>query len=507
MPLRKTHHSLSEPVLFFWINLILHIPLIGLNRGEFTDGILQLDVWKYCVGLYPPLFGTLAQAIGALPFCNPEMAGRFISTLAASALVFPIWTLSAIITRNKTAGRMALLLLTFSPLLMRWSLHAMTDALFLFLSTSALTCLCCALDRQKAPRKTDVCLAGAVALTAAATLTRYQGIILLLPIAIVYFAACARTKTVMWRAILAALLLTLVPLWIYFNGFAHSQQFTSRAAPSVGATILAWRNVAESFIYLSPYYFSLPLVLFAFIGACAYTYPTERQGRASILLWSFWALLILILQTTFQSFQYRYMLPILPLVIVLGGAGMTVLIQRIHNKKLRIVIFVIAFAWMLAQMIETVALQYQSFGDQKQAMQWVKENIPAQTPVFGNERYGQYSDIGCPKWKHWSNREILPCWTPDMAASIQPGAVIALSDAYGGDMSTQAIKDTITNRGLTLKQLVVFRVSVVPIFDDVMKNPAFNQNPLLWVMRYTPQVFYTRVYAIIPPQTAAKTND
>ena len=51
MPLRKTHHSLSEPALFFWINLILHIPLIGLNRGQFTDSLLPLDVWNYGVGL------------------------------------------------------------------------------------------------------------------------------------------------------------------------------------------------------------------------------------------------------------------------------------------------------------------------------------------------------------------------------------------------------------------------------------------------------------------------
>ena len=53
-----------------------------------------------------------------------------------------------------------------------------------------------------------------------------------------------------------------------------------------------------------------------------------------------------------------------------------------------------------------------------------------------------------------------------------------------------------TDRGRRLTLVEMFRSRVIPIFDDVMSNPTFNQNPMMWIMRYTPQDFDTYLFKV-----------
>ncbi len=494
----KDRQALSEPVLFFWISLILHIPFLGLNLGTYTDGILQLRALEYKAGLYPPLYGALSTLIGMLPGCDPEIAGRFISTLAASALVFPLWSICLSLTADQRAARWTAILTMFLPLLFRWSLQTMSDTLCLFFITCCLAALGKVLTLLHDPVpdrvRIDKYLAGAMALSVITALTRYQGAMLLIPVALVFLAAWKALRTLPLRALLTAFLWTLLPLWMYFNGFSHAGQFSDRASLGLTVTLLAYLNIAESFIMLAPYYFCLPVVLLAVVGFFAGPRAQGKAGASIVWLWILWGAIILILQTLFLSFQYRYMLPILPIVLVFAGSGAAWLLSR--ADKLGIALVTIALFLMVAQTAATLIGQYQSFGDQKLAMRWIKNNVDQKTAVFGNERYGNFLSLGCPKWSYWSGRVIAPCWTPADAARIAPGSIVALSSAYGGIQSVAALRQAVTDRGRRLTLVEMFRSRVIPIFDDVMSNPTFNQNPMMWIMRYTPQDFDTYLFKV-----------
>lgn len=468
----------------FLFNFLLKIVLVKINRAEYTDGILQITLFSQTNRLYPPLFTILAQMIKPL-LGNPELAGRFISVLAGSVLVIPVFLYTRRIF-DKTAAFFAGVVYTVSPMALRWSLHAMTDALFafLFFMAAVMWLRATAEYRNTSSRH----LTAATILAVLATLTRYQGILLAPPIFLLLIFMAVKKRKLPWKVTASQILWALPIFWIYFYGFRHPEQFMERAGSSWAQTAILILNVFESFLAYSPYFLTWPICFFMIAGIF---YPGGYQKERLLLLGLFLYLVfsLLVLQSAFSSFQSRYLLPLLPLAAVFAGRGMAAL--RLRWKR-RPVVFNILFSVTILYGIGfgllSVFLQRETFGDIREAAVFLRE-LPPGSPIYSNETY---KDMGPVKMRFWSQRQIQ---TYDASLELPSGSIVCFSSAYGGAQAFEQHRLWFLKkyRATLLKS---YRAEIVPMLPDVMQEPHTHQNPLAMTFRYTSQRFITHVYRI-----------
>ncbi len=532
---RKTHRPewifLAALIL---INMAAKGAFLGINTGEYTDGVLQLTVFSNKAGLYPPLYGALAHGV-SFAGLSLEAAGRVISFIAAALCVVPVYWMGRRLG-GPGAARLAGLLYTVSPMPWRWSVRVMTDSLYLLLSTVTMVLLVEACLRmrpghsdQAQARPNNIsdemterrfagrCLAGAVAAAGFAALTRYQGVLfapLLLVPMVMYVRRYRRAPRL---SFLAGAIWLALPAWMAWNGFAHQGQFSSRTAPTPLATATAWWNTLESFVLISPYYLGYPLVAAAVAGlfykrwAATANDSSSESGRNAqpafaLWLWGGYAVLLLGLHATFGSFQYRYMMPLLPIIVALAAVGFVWLEHIVANRRWIYSLALMASVIYLAVFsLAVLVLQREAFGDQREAAEFIRAQVPMDTPVYANERYGSFTDLGSVKFSFWSGRRVSTILSADQP--LEAGAVLALGTAYGGDEAVGAMMQALSER-YTLQPLTPqpFRSQLTPLMDDIMTNPMFNQNPLAWVMRYVPQHFATQLF-VVQPKTSVMVAD
>lgn len=500
---------------FLLANLVVKHLLVGINEGEYTDGILQLTVFQNRSGLYPPLYGALSWIV-SLTGIDLEVAARHVSAFSSAISVIPVYLLARRI-HGDSAARFSAIFYTLAPLSMRWSVRVMSDALFMCISTYSIYFLWdswVALRVRTSRRRADLSLAAATTLGALAALTRYQGaflaFLLLLP-AVRYLFIWKRPP---WVSLFALLPWVALPLWMRFYGFAHGGQFTSRTADTWIETAAAYVNLFESFVLISPYYFAYPIAFFALFGVL----PVARQRSGADFLWLFsaWALILLLLQSAFGSFQYRYMLPLLPCIAVIAGAGAAHVERELATRRKQPLFSLLLIGSVLYLTFFTSALmifQRQSFGDQRAAAEYINKAVPPGQPVFANEQYGTFFHLGCVKLSFWTGRKVEPIlpYLEMMEGRkpmrmLPPGSVLLLSNAYGGDAYLDAL-ERFLNRYYNVRVREGLVSTVLPLHDDIMAVPGTSQNPTGWVLRYTPQHFTTQVLLVESPRITPGESD
>lgn len=493
---------------FLVANLALRWMLLGFNEAEYTDGILQLTVFENRAGLYPPLYGALAYLLE--PFtASREAAGRIISAVAATLALIPVYLFTVELARP-CAARFSALFYTLCPLVLRWSIRVMTDSLFLFFSSFALYFLFRSYKTRNVPQTSDRWLAWANIFAAASALTRYQGALLALIVATQAFALAIQWRRLPWLTLVASLTWFALPAWMSMNGFVHQAQFSERTTGPWVAALLAWLNLGESFVLIFPYYVGWPIFLFALVGFMRVDWSVPGR-RYFLLVWSIWGAMLLALQSVFGSFQYRYLMPVFPAVIALAGAGASYLefkwIER-GRPWLFTVVLVLALAYLMLFSAAVLVFQRQAFGDQRAAADFVRSQVPKEATVIANERYGNFFALGCVKLSYWSQREVEPVYNylppkPEapLPKIIPPGSYVVLGNAYGGDEFVDYLLALLTYY-YHMRNVASFSTTVYPLMDDIMVNPMFNQNPLAWVLRYSPQLFSTHIYVVDGVRTA-----
>lgn len=525
-------------LIFVLANLLTKGAFLGINSGEYTDGILQLQSLQMRAGLYPPLYEIFARTVAVFGF-SLETAARIVSLIFASLTVVPVLILGWRLGGSRTAAVFAGLFYTLSPMPLRWSVRVMTDAQFLFFSTLALVALTEAwaicrraviMNMPKSSpamaRRSMLVLTVATVAVGGAGFTRYQGALLAPLLLMILWRGLACWRRIPWVAVTLMAGFAVAALWwTSINKQVHAGQFTSRTTGDTISTAFAWFNTLESFVLISPYYFGYPLFAAAVAGLAMVRPRAELfYLRPAGVLWGAYGLMLLALHAAFGSFQYRYMMPMVPLVCALAGVGFAGWEEKLmlgqHHRDLQLgadrptgaavrrlwfrVALLGSVVYLSIFSLAVIVLQRETYGDQRAAADFLRKNVPPQTPVFSNERYGPYVNFGSVKLSYWSGRRVQVFTHQPLPA----GSLLVLGTAYGGNSAVSATLAALeTQYNLVPVLPAPLRSDIVPLMDDVMPEPLYNQNPLAWVLRYVPQSFATQIFEVTPkPGPAGETH-
>ena len=528
---------LSRPALillvFALICALWRALWLPFSQSSYTDGLLQVDMFRFGVGYWPPLYALLARLFAWIPGLGLEGAGRLVSFLCGVGVTVPLGVLTARLLGWR-AARWAMAVWIVSPIATRWSLQVMTDMPLLLFWTAALMALVLAAEKfrpelfpaAEPPLAADPRAGASLLLLASfcgvlATLTRFQGLFLL-PLILL---ACLRLPPAgaipparRWLALAPWLAF---PAWLLRGGAApllnHFQQIGERAQSA--SALQTFLNIYwfqfEDFILYSPYFITWGLFGFFLYGLFRTNWSTPRLrwvGFAGLFL----AFAILALQAVFSSFQSRYLLPLGPFVCLFAGHGFAT--WERHTAACPRRFWLLAGPSLLLALLVSAAVatfQGSPFLDIKQAARAIAEQQPAETArIYSNEVYN--AKIGAAKLAFWlDQREILPIPLTQtrsgelmlMVDQMVPntGDIIVVSSAYGGTENYGRIIETI-RRYLHVEELGRFNHTLYPIDPDIMQEPGTHQNPLALSYRYRPQRFQTIVLRVASRPAAVDTT-
>lgn len=476
-------------------SLSIKLALINLNGGEYTDGIVQLELWNSPVVFFPPGYSAVVWGIDRA-IHDLLISGRLVSILASVGSLWVCFLLARQIMQNEKEAIFAALFLALSPIFNQWSLRVMTDSLFLFVFS-----ICCYqwLQLLFTPTRSPIRFLGWIGL---AVLVRYQGLFFL-PFAL--FLILNRRQWLVKRGIVRLLinfLIALIPWigltgWIGYRGFGHTQQFIERGAYGFWLTLSLYYSMFETFILYWPWAVTYGLFIAGAVGFIPFYRGDERE-RAFAYFCAIAAVVFLVVQSCFLSFQYRYLLPLVPLWCILAARGWTVLETKIQSPRIRRSCLGLILVNLAVASAAVLYFQRAAFSDLRASAEFLQSAkfqrmVPPDSRILSDELYRE--GVCNVKMKFWAGeqREIL--YYP--LAEPRAGDVIILHNAYTDLIKA---KDQLEKQ-FELQTLQIWssrsvwgEYAALPLLPDIMVNPPsppLTSNPPCMAFRFTPQYYYS----------------
>lgn len=478
----------------------LRVIFLSWNQGEYTDGILQLTLFSSASSntFFMPFYTWVTSFLNLL-FKDMETSGKLVSMLAGTLGIIPVYYLAKRLYGFK-AALLAGVLYSVSPEIWRWHLRVMTDSLFCTLFLWSLWQLIEAVsepDVESEENKSHPAFSLGVAWLAGglATLTRYQGLGLLPFLAWGTWQVFSKPVPALPKAkyLIAAMLVWLgafvawfgAPTWWLVRGMGHFGQYAERMGQTWQSTLAAYLTMGESFVAFYPYEMTYPVFFFALYGL----FRTEWNRKLKIfyscfgLLFFFW----LLGHAPFQSFQFRYFIPMLSLSVIPAGYGMIYLLEKGKNNysAWRRAAVLIAIFFSLLFSLAAIFVQRGTFGDIKESALYMKENLQGKR-ILDNESYRE--NVANVKVRYWSG---LPVEAYDIS-KLQPGDYVCLHDIQ---INLNQELNRI-NQAFVMIPEAEFKSQTLPLLADIMVMPPITSRPEALLYRYFPQHFQTVIVRV-----------
>ncbi|MFB3788295.1 MAG: ArnT family glycosyltransferase [bacterium] len=484
------------------VSLAVKLGLLHLNAGEYTDGIIQLRLWDSPVVFFPPGYSAAVWVVHVLTG-DWLLAGRLVSIAASGITLLVFYRLALFLTTNENEALWATLFLALSPIFNRWSLRVMTDSLFLALFVwCAYQYVVLRADPQRSPFRL-------LGWTGVAALVRYQGLFFL-PFALVWI--WKRKET--WEEAgsgrrAAGILGSFVPwlalgLWIGLRGFGHVEQFVERGSFSPWVTVTQYFLMFETFVLYWPWAVTYGLFILGAMGFVSLA-RTKGAGPWFVRFSAVAACVFLVAQSAFLSFQYRYMLPLLPLWCIAAARGWTVCGGRIENPRVRVGAGGLVLANLALMTAAVLLLQRATFGDLADSARFLasakfQRVAPPGTRVLSDEFYreGVYNV----KMRFWAGEEFLKQSSIEWYYGTTPraGDVVIFHNTYTSLSAMETEKKRLEEK-FDVSVLQIWRgqtwggeYMTIPLLPDIMVNPAsppLTSNPQCMAFRFFPQYYYS----------------
>lgn len=470
----QTYYNLLL-VLIIIVSFSIRLILINLNSAEYTDGIIQINLFKNKTTFWPPFY-ALEISFFNLIFKDPIISGRFASLLSGSLSIIPIYLIGKLLF-NRKVGYFACILYTLSAPSLRWDLKVMTDSTFTLFFLITLYLILKFFDKPSLYTLGFAIFTGGIS-----TLTRYQGFIFV-PLYILMFFNKKIWKKLNFKKILITILAVipwiLLIWWLEYRGFGHFRQFTKRAGGNIITAFQKYFVMLEAFLITIPYCLTYPIFILSYIGISNGLKGSLNQKRALTIM-GYIFISWLVVHSAFRAFQERYFLQIFPLFIIFAAYGIILVAKK--NIKIEKIIF--AGSLIITIIFSSLVLWYQkdSFGDIKRASLYIKENLPKDAKIFSDE---------IEKSSFWSGRKIN---------KIKKGKYPSSSFILLHDFYTSNLKEEEKRLVQKFKAKKVFETKsvIVPLLPDITIKPKnYKDHHPGWITyKFTTQVFRSVIYKI-----------
>jgi 4-amino-4-deoxy-L-arabinose transferase-like glycosyltransferase len=473
-------------VFLAFMALITRLPMLGVAKAETTDGI-------YCLTYFAPnfvpndrfvIFPGYPFLLHLLQLAGVEgvWGGRALAALASALLLIPLWRFARRWMSSEMTGIVCTMAL-FAPLLWQWSLKVMPDTLFLLFFWTALESLASAQEKNSPRAWLLACLAGA-----ASACTRPEGYLL-----VPWLWSVSESLGIegRWkrRALLAlAWVGPLAFLLPKFGLILDAYREGAGINPILPHRFFLMVNFFKHlYTYLTqPVYVFTPLILgasFLGLGKMARREGPEGQAFRRILLQVYFLLFVSRLFPV--SYQDRYLLPFLPLVLVSAGYELELFFGKWENAAKPVWSMLIKngaltamLAWCVIYSTGVQISQNDSFGDVKRSAEFLK-TLPPDAVIYSDE---------IPKTQYWSGRPLklvtLPFTPPQ-------GSYVLLHSFYTNRLG---FVDQHMREGLGGRVIHQESSMVVPLLTDVMEDSSLQNRCEATAFRFEPQFFTTFTY-------------
>lgn len=503
----KTRKEQNLQVLsLILFSFALRIVFLHWNKGEYTDGILQITLFTTASKntFFMPLYTLLTTGLNFVVH-DMETSAKLVSMVAGVLGILPIYWLSRRLF-NHRAGLYAAILYTISPEIWRWQIRVMTDSLFCTLFLWSVYHIYVVMDNSNEDFKLGnahsenlqlhlglAWLAGGLA-----TLTRYQGLGLLPLLVLAGYYGIKNIKSkiednrsvaVLFLIYSAAFLVWFgVPTWWFLRGMGHAGQYSERAVGDWMTNLGAYLIMAEGFIAYLPYVVTYPVFIFAVYGF----FKSYHQGKRFHVFYGMFLYLFLIwlgAHAPFQSFQFRYFMPIIALLLIPAGYGMTYFESAFSvgfwtGFRRRWICF-LAVSFCLIFSACSLFLQRETFGDIKDSALYMKERLDGKR-IWDNEQYR--AGVNNVKVRYWSGLPV----NYYNENQLQPGDYVCL---HSVQININQELNLLNQRFILIPE-AEFKARTIPLLPDIMVNPPVTSRPEALDYKYFPQDFRSVIFRL-----------
>ena len=476
------------------VSLIVRLALVWLNKAEYTDGVIQLELLQSPVVFFPPGYSTAVWSINGI-LGNLLYSGRITSVLAATGSVVVCFLLAKRILSHERTAVIAALLLTLSPIFNRWSIRVMTDSLFLLVFL-----ICCLqyMNLLANPKKSPVRFLGWIGI---ACLVRYQGLFF---IPFFLYLLWTRRSAIKDSGIGRQLIPTLVSLlpwfllgfWISVRGFGHAQQFIDRGSYGFWLTFSLYFGMFETYLLYWPWVMTYGTFI---LGCCGIVLISRNNGleKRFAFFMLITALVFLLVHSCFLSFQYRYLLPLVPLWCIAAARGWIEMELRIPRRYINL-LKILIITNMVVMSTAVLYFQRTAFGDIADSARFIntakfKRMVEDDSRILSDEIYRQ--GVYNVKMKFWAGQGAEFHFYPMTEPKV--GDIVILHNTYS-DLAKEK-KRLEEKFDLSIMQTwysnnIWGDYTALPLLPDIMVNPpdvSLTSNPPCMAFRFAPQTYYS----------------
>lgn len=450
---------------FFLVNLITRMFLLNWNGAEYTDSIFMMSADHFGKAKWLPFYPLLMQLVNFI-FNDIELSGKIVSSLSASLAIFPLFFIVDRIWGRKI-GVYILLLYSCSAIIMRWSLHVMTEAPFMLLFLLSTWCL---LEFITDMNKSYLRMATLFA--ALGAITRPEGIIML-PVLFALYAWQFHKRG--WREFASTIWIgiswALLPLWhiLVVGNFLYGNELKGGASD---LTLYKLLTYFFSYLDIAPYTVGYPLFVLAIIGII---HAIDNKKISHVLLFCYFILGWISVLPVHAAWSTRFLYPLVPLFLVFAAGGLAFIESKFNPqwaKKTVMVCMVYSVIFSGAVLV----FQRDSYGDIKRSALYLKNNLQ-QEVVYSDE---------LTKTIFWSNKKVKK-YGPNRN-NIKAGEYVVLH-SFLTDLQKE-----LSYISQNHQSRIVYSTEslIIPLLADDIVPPlqsAVTNRPAIQLYRFTPQKF------------------
>jgi hypothetical protein len=237
---------------------------------------------------------------------------------------------------------------------------------------------------------------------------------------------------------------------------------------SLGRSIALIAGNIGAYLWHLPYVLT-PVVFLALLHGLLRPGWRTRAEKWFLILFGFVTAEILVIHGIYLAFQTRYLLPVLPHLFALAGAGIAALPRR---RGLPAVALALAVLPSLGMSGAVLVLQRDTFGDIRRTAE-AFARAPADANLYSDEIY---------KMEEFSGREVAP-YAP--GRPLRPGDRIALHTLYTNP------DDGAARIGATYRLTVEMETTseITPLLPDIVAEAPVTNRPEWAEYRFRRQTF------------------